>query len=784
MQRQALTFEDYVLGLLAVLERLPVPIAISFDRQCARVEGNRAYRNLTGGRELQLEPLQRAARESAEVVDFALEIARGDDGTAELISSAWPLHDAFGKVQGAIAVLVDVTESTEAEARAQRAAEALAESERRYRMIAEAMPEFVWLDAPDGSAMYSNKRWLDYTGLTEAENEGFGWESVVHPDDLRRLQSERERTLRTGEPYENECRYRGKDGKYRWFLFRSIAVRDENGAVTSWLGTATDIDKQKRAEAQQTFFALAGEVLGSTLDVDGTLDRIARLAIASLGTWCQIDLPDTQGRLRVAAVAHQDPAKESDLRRLAGRAPYADDARTGPPEVFRTGDPQLLAHVNPQVVAQVIPDAHDRKIYERTGYAAGIMVPLRVHDRLLGSLGIATDDATRLYTEFDLETALELGRRGAIALENARSFQRERRVATMLQSALLPSSLPHTQNVGFHSAYAAAASAQGEAVGGDWYDAFPLEGGRIAVSVGDVAGHGVEAAVTMGSVRQAIRAAALEHHAPREVLARANRVVTLEQRHTMITAFFGIYNQQTRELIYSIAGHPRPLIVDDAGIVLACEGAGPPLGEVFDEVLLEQRTIALPHHANIVFFTDGLIEYGRDVVHAERRLTGVVRERFYLGESNPAQAIIDAALEGPQTDDIAVLVMHIADPDAPHLRITMPAHARSARILRERLRAFLEERGTDAERTFNALTAGGEAIANAVEHAYRDEPGSVTLDARFENDSLLLEVRDSGTWRSQRPDETRGRGQSIMQALSRDCNIETSQEGTLVRLRF
>lgn len=784
MQRQALTFEDYVLGLLAVLERLPVPIAISFDRQCARVEGNRAYRRLTGGRELHLEPLQRAARESAEVVDFAIEIAHEENGTAELISSAWPLHDAFGDVQGAIAVLVDVTESTEAEARAQRAAEALAESERRYRMIAEAMPEFVWLDAPDGSAVYSNKRWLDYTGLTEAENEGFGWEGVVHPDDLRRLQSERERTLRTGEPYENECRYRGKDGKYRWFLFRSIAVRDENGAVTSWLGTATDIDKQKRAEAQQTFFALAGEVLGSTLDVDGTLDRIARLAIASLGTWCQIDLPDTQGRLRVAAVAHQDPAKESELRRLLGRAPYADEARGGPPEVLRSGEPQLLARVSAHAVERVVPDAHDRKVYERTGYAAGIMVPLRVHDRLLGSLGIATDDPTRLYTEFDLETAMELGRRGALALDNAHSFQRERRVATMLQSALLPASLPRTQSVAFYSAYAAAASAQGEAVGGDWYDAFPLEGGRIAVSVGDVAGHGVEAAVTMGSVRQAIRAAALEHHAPREVLARANRVVMLEQRHTMITAFFGIYNQETREFTYSIAGHPRPLVVDDAGTVLACDGAGPPLGEVFDEVLLEQRTIAVPHYANIVFFTDGLIEYGRDVVHAERRLNEVVRERFYLAESNPAQAIIDAALEGPQTDDIAVLVMQIAGGGAPGLHVTMPARPRSARVLRERLREFLEAHGTQDECAFNALTAGGEAIANAVEHAYRGEPGSVTLDARFERGSLLLEIRDTGTWRSQQPDETRGRGQNIMRALSSDFHIETAADGTLVRLRF
>lgn len=662
MQSQATAFEDYVLGLLAVLERLPIPIAIAFDRGCERVEGNRAYRRLAGTLRPRLEPLVRAAGEGAELVDYGMEIAGEDGRRFDLVSSAWPLRDAAGDVQGGIAVLVDITQSAQAEARAQRAAEALAESERRYRLITEAMPEFVWLDAPDGSALYSNKRWLEYTGLTERENEGFGWESVVHPDDLKRLQSERERTLRTGEPYENECRYRGKDGKYRWFLFRSICVRDENGSVTSWLGTATDIDKQKRAEAQQTFFALAGDVLGSSLDVTGTLDRIARLGIASLGTWCQIDVPDARGNLRVAAVAHQDPAKEADLRQLLDRRIYDGEAEMGPPAVMRTLQAQTLQRVDDRAVERVIPDSAHRRIYQRVGYAAGMMVPLRIHDRVLGCLGIASDDPGRLYNDFDLATALELGRRGAVALENARSFQREHRVASTLQSALLPLSLPQSERVMFFPAYAAAASAQGEAVGGDWYDAFPLEGGRIAISMGDVAGHGIEAAVTMGIVRQAIRAAALEHHAPKEVLARANRVTMLEQRHSMITAFFGIYNTARSELTYSVAGHPRPLMVSESGEITELEGAGPPLGVVFDEVLLDQRSVNVPANAGIVFFTDGLIEYGRDVLHASQRLKDVVRTRRFLMEENPAQAVIDATLETAQSDDIAVLVMRLRDP--------------------------------------------------------------------------------------------------------------------------
>jgi PAS domain S-box-containing protein len=654
MQSPARGFEVYLLGLLSVLERLPIPVALAFDRECERIQGNRAFRQLAGfgdiryfsdGEELSLGdlPLHRAARDGVDVLDFPLQLVRDDETRFELIASAWPLRVADGIAEGAICVFVDVTASREVQ--------------RRYETIAEAIPSFVWLDAPDGSAIYANKRWLDYIGLTGEENLGHGWEIVVHPDDALRLQGRRERTLLTGEPFEDECRYRGKDGKYRWFLFRSIPLRDENGVITSWLGTATNIDKQKSAEAQQAFFALASDVFGSTLDVSTTLQRIARLAIASLGTWCQVDLPDAQGRLRVMVVAHQDPLKEHLLEALCGDQIYDDDAHLGPPAVYRTLEPQTLQRVDEDAVAYVIPERRYREIYTAVGYASGIMVPLRIRNRVLGVLGIASDDPTRLYTEFDVATAMELGRRGAIALENAQSFAREHRVATTLQRALLPTTLPHTHGVQFSSAYSAAASQQGEAVGGDWYDAFPLEGGRIALSMGDVAGHGVEAAVTMSVARQAMRAAALESHGPKEVLAHANRVVMLEHVPPMITAIFAVYNPHSRELVYSLAGHPSPLLLHDDSSVTVLNGSGPPLGVAFDEVFLDDRRVLLPEGATVICFTDGLIEYGRDVLGAERRLHEALAARAFLNEPNPAQAIIDAVLDAPQCDDIAVLVM-------------------------------------------------------------------------------------------------------------------------------
>ena len=457
---------------------------------------------------------------------------------------------------------------------------------------------------------------------------------------------------------EAECRLRGADGKYRWFLFQFTALRDEGEAISVLLGTASDIDKQKSAQAQQAFLARASDLLGSTLDVGATLERIARLAIDSLGTWCQIDLPDANGELRTALALHQDPGKAALLADLIGRRIYNADAPFGPPATMRSGKPQVLQNVSEAAVEHVIPDPRVRALYRRVGYAAGMMVPLRLKERVIGVLGIASDDHTRLYGDFEVAIALDLGQRGGAALENARSFAREQHVASTLQRALLPAALPQSSGVRFWFAYAA--MMQGELVGGDWYDAFSLDEDRIAVSMGDVAGHGVDAAVTMSLVRQSIRAAALEGHAPGTVLARANRMLLLESPERMTTALFGVYDLRARALHYSIAGHPAPIRLESDGAISHLEAGGPPLGLAFDDRLIHEACVDIGAGAALVCFTDGLIEYDRNIARGYANLTSAVRARAFLQSPNPASALIEQVLDTPQQDDIAVLVMQVA----------------------------------------------------------------------------------------------------------------------------
>src|SRR5262249_35605073 len=128
------------------------------------------------------------------------------------------------------------------------------ESEDQLRMMIDIIPALAWSCRPDGTTAFLNQRWLDYTGLSFEEALGWGWQAPIHPDDLGKLTDTWSGPLACAEPGEAEARLRRFDGAYRWFLFRAVPVRDEQGMVVRWYGTNTDIEDLKRAEA-----LLAGE---------------------------------------------------------------------------------------------------------------------------------------------------------------------------------------------------------------------------------------------------------------------------------------------------------------------------------------------------------------------------------------------------------------------------------------------------------------------------------------------------------------------------------------------
>jgi len=378
--------------------------------------------------------------------------------------------------------------------------------------------------------------------------------------------------------------------------------------------------------------------------------------------------------------------------------------------------------------------------------------------------------------------AISIGERGTRRERSRTSTlgsSHERGGAAALQQALLPRELPHVEGLGFSTAYLP--GSRDEDVGGDWFDAFLLDDGRIALSVGDVAGRGLTAAVTMSVVRQSLRAAAYEDADPGSVLFRANRLLVRSESATMVTAIFGVLDPITLEFRYASAGHPPPLVGGSSGSVEPLGGIGVPLG-IFDDYDAATHVALLDPGAILVLYTDGFIAYSRDVVAGAAGLHRAIEVAHAQQAADPARAIYEDVLsKHRRTDDAAIMTVQLA-PTLSEFEIGLPAIGSNAPVARNALRRYIDGVALTAERRFDLLLCAGEAIANAIEHAYLDRrPGEFRLRARTIAGVAIIEIEDDGTWRDARTND-RGRGIPLMRSLLDGVEITERTGGTTVQL--
>jgi len=405
-------------------------------------------------------------------------------------------------------------------------------------------------------------------------------------------------------------------------------------------------------------------------------------------------------------------------------------------------------------------------------------VPLMLHGRAIGGMYMNFVEERRFAPE-ELEFMLSTGQQSAQAVERARLYAREHQVATTLQRALLPADVPQVPGIRVDAAYMAATRASD--VGGDWYDVFRLPDGRLCVAIGDVVGHGLQAAVIMGQVRQAIRTAALEGHEPAKVLALANHVLALNRQEGMTTAIVGLFDPLGLSFTYAVAGHPAPIVADGARVVTLTSG-GLPLG-FLDGSSLPTWTVQLAPGALLVLYTDGLIEFGRDAAAGHAALIAAVQAEQSASSPDPAHRILDRMLSGTQArDDIAIVALALAPGPVDRLDVTLPAEPSSLRLVRQAVQQLSAGIGLDQRRAFDLNVAVGEAVNNVVEHAYGAESGSMHLRAYREDSVLRIEIEDTGRWRPDRPNNPGGRGFNLMRALTDGVHVVTGEKGTTVRL--
>ena len=202
--------------------------------------GKVAHELLQTGFPGSLEAIHASIRETREWEGELRHICR--DGKAIVVNSRWSLmRDEHGNPTAILEINRDITER-------KRGERALQESAEAFRMLAESVPQLVWMCTPDGSNVYFNQRWTDYTGLALEESYGKGWDTPFHPGDKQSAWNTWNHALATGDTYRMECRLRAADGRYRWFLVKGGPLRDVAGSLVKWFGTCTDIDDLKRAE--------------------------------------------------------------------------------------------------------------------------------------------------------------------------------------------------------------------------------------------------------------------------------------------------------------------------------------------------------------------------------------------------------------------------------------------------------------------------------------------------------------------------------------------------------
>jgi PAS domain S-box-containing protein len=341
-------------------------------------------------------------------------------------------------VRAKVAGLVELFEKTQQVKRQTEllAEKALRESEEKFHLLAETIPQLAWMARPDGYIFWYNRRWYEYTGTTPEQMEGWGWQTVHDPQALPRVMERWKVSLASGEPFDMVFPLRGADGQFRPFLTRINPLRDETGPVLYWFGTNTDISAQQRAEDAARFLADASAALAAIVDYESTLTKVARLAVPFFADWCIVDMAEPDGSLRRLAVVHLDPSKMELAKELHRRFPPNLDAPYGPPHVLRTGQSEIASSISEADLTAAIQDVEHLRLLRELGLRSYLSVPLRARARPLGVITFITSESGRQYGPGDLTLAEDLAHRAAVAIENAQLYA-ELREADRLKDEFL-----------------------------------------------------------------------------------------------------------------------------------------------------------------------------------------------------------------------------------------------------------------------------------------------------------------------------------------------------------
>ncbi|MFG2192060.1 SpoIIE family protein phosphatase [Streptomyces sp. NPDC048639] len=621
--------------------------------------------------------------------------------------------------------------------------------------------------------------------------------------------------LATGEPVV-DLHFHGRppadpDNDHFWSC-SYYRLQDARGHVLGVCEDAFDITDRYRTQQRLELLVRAGGSIGTTLDMELIAREITDVVVPQFADTVTVDVVGV-----VLEGEEPDPAREppASLLRMARRSGPKD---TGDPEVpndpkgtessagtanpTRTGDPTATEETKDAGTSVAGNGAEERMPHpigyppaspQGRGLSSGrtileegtLVVPLRARGT---TMGLVTFLRTRNPTPFDsgeLALADELVARTAVSLDNARRYTRERTAALTLQRSLLPQHLPPQSALDMAYRYLPTDSRAG--VGGDWFDVIALSGTRVGLVVGDVVGHGLNAAATMGRLRTTVRALARLDLAPDELLFRLDDLVGQSAEEggpeddvaTGVTCLYAVYDPVSRLCTMARAGHLPPVIVaPDGALSFPDLPPGPPLG--LGGLPFESMEIELAEGSLLALLTDGLVgSRTRDLDAGLEKLSLVLAEPGRSLEETCDRVLGELLPGGPAADDAALLLVRTRRMGADQVAVwELPPEPAGVAKARELATARLREWGLE-ELAFTTELVVSELVTNAIRHA------APPVQLRLIRDrTLLCEVSDGGYTsphlRHSASDDEGGRGLFIVAQMVRRWGTRYTPSGKTI----
>jgi serine phosphatase RsbU (regulator of sigma subunit) len=437
------------------------------------------------------------------------------------------------------------------------------------------------------------------------------------------------------------------------------------------------VEARIRAE-REALLSECSRLFNASLDYAETLASVAQMIVPRFSDWCAVDLLGSDGQPARVAVAHVNPEKVAWAWELHRQNPTRREAERGVAAVLRSGKSEFMPRIPDQMLVAAARDSDQLRLLREIGLRSVLIVPLAVRGNVLGALTlVATDESGRFFSDEDLRFAEEIGRRAALAIENARLFQatqeaeaKQRRIADTLQESMLLALPAPDAFQGLEISPYYEAAWDEALIGGDYGDAFQLDNNRVALVVGDCTGKGLAAARFLAECQFMLRAFLRETGEPDDSLLRLNRMLIESQRldrrpeSALTTVAVAVIDLQTGETVLSVGGAEPPLLIAAAtGKGTAIEVRGPLVG--MDASARYERAILTLHPGDILLLTsDGTTEARSRTTRQFFGYDGLTRAAEELALGRPeltglAKDIVDRAREfagGALTDDACVVV--------------------------------------------------------------------------------------------------------------------------------